>query len=66
MTRPPPVPPDNQSPMGTGDAKSGNAHQMRSGRGSIGNADAQGHAGSIKQNTTSQGYQQLTGKSLRG
>jgi hypothetical protein len=26
MTKPPPVPPDNQSHKGTGDPKSGNAH----------------------------------------
>ena len=37
MTKPPPVPPDNQSHKGTGDPKSGNAHQVRKSRGHIEN-----------------------------
>ncbi|MGY3450771.1 hypothetical protein [Bradyrhizobium sp. USDA 4353] len=59
MTKPPPVPPENQSPMGTGDAKTGNAHEASKPRSAVtGNADQQGRTGNIKQNTTNQGYQQ--------
>ena len=58
MTKPPPVPPENQSHMGTGDPKSGNSHQVQKGRGRAENPDEQGHKGNIKQNTTNQGYQQ--------
>ncbi|CCD94484.1 conserved hypothetical protein [Bradyrhizobium sp. ORS 375] len=59
MTRLPPVPPENQSPMGTGDAKSINAHEAsKPSAGVTGNPDQQGRTGNIKQNTTNQGYQQ--------
>ena len=57
MTKPPPTPPDNRSPKGTGDAKSADT-----GAHPTGNADRnlseQGRQGNIKQNTTNQGYQQ--------
>ncbi|MEH2542066.1 hypothetical protein V1278_004913 [Bradyrhizobium sp. AZCC 1577] len=42
MTRPPPVPQDNQSHKGTGDPKSGNAHEVRKGRGRVENTREQG------------------------
>src|SRR3954466_7315524 len=58
MTRPPPVPPDNQSHKGTGDPKTGNAHQVQKGRSHIENPREQGQAGNTAQNTTHQGYQQ--------
>jgi hypothetical protein len=58
MTKPPPVPPDNQSHKGTGDPKTGNAHQVQKGRGHIDNPREQGQAGNTAQNTTHQGYQQ--------
>jgi hypothetical protein len=58
MTKPPPVPPDNQSHKGTGDPKTGNAHQAQKGPGHIENPREQGQAGNIVQNTTHQGYQQ--------
>ncbi|NPU09671.1 hypothetical protein HL666_02695 [Bradyrhizobium sp. 83002] len=59
MTKPPPVPPENQSPMGTGDAKSGDAHATSKPHNAVtGNPDQQGRTGNIKQNTTNQGYQQ--------
>jgi len=58
MTKSPPVPPDNQSHKGTGDPKSGNAHEARKGRGHVEAPDEQGQQGNIAQNTTHQGYQQ--------
>ncbi|WP_376708322.1 hypothetical protein [Bradyrhizobium cenepequi] len=58
MTKPPPVPPENQSRKGTGDPKSGNAHQARTARGHAENSDEQGQSANTKQNTTHQGYQQ--------
>ncbi|MGY3605077.1 MULTISPECIES: hypothetical protein [unclassified Bradyrhizobium] len=61
MTKPPPVPPENQSRKGTGDPKSGNAHQARTTRGHVENPDEpdeQGQSANTKQNTTHQGYQQ--------
>jgi hypothetical protein len=58
MTKPPPVPPDNQSHKGTGDRKSGNAHETQKGRGHIENPREQGQPGNTAQNTTHQGYQQ--------
>src|SRR5437879_3846007 len=58
MTKPPPVPPDNQSHKGTGDPKTGNAHQIQKGRVHIDNPREQGQAGNTAQNTTHQGYQQ--------
>lgn len=58
MSKPPPVPPDNQSHKGPGDPKSGNAHQAHSGKDHAGNPDQQGQQANTKQNTTHQGYQQ--------
>lgn len=58
MTKPPPVPQDNQSHKGTGDPKSGNAHQVKKGRSHIENPEQQGQSGNTTQNTTNQGYQQ--------
>jgi hypothetical protein len=58
MTKPPPVPPDNQSHKGAGDPKSGNAHEVRKGRGHVENPREQGQQGNTAQNTTHQGYQQ--------
>jgi hypothetical protein len=58
MTQPPPVPPDNQSHKGTGDPKTGNAHQVQKGRSHIENPREQGQTGNTAQNTTHQGYQQ--------
>jgi hypothetical protein len=58
MTKPPPVPPDNQSHKGTGDPKTGNAHQVQKGRDHIENTREQGQSGNTAQNTTHQGYQQ--------
>jgi hypothetical protein len=54
----PPVPPENQSPKGTGDTKTGSAHQMQGGQASVRDVDEQGHTGNITQNTTHQGHQQ--------
>jgi hypothetical protein len=58
MTKPPPVPSENRSHKGTGDPKSGNAHQSRSAGSRVGNPDEQGQTANTKQNTTHQGYQQ--------
>ncbi|UPK00572.1 hypothetical protein [Bradyrhizobium sp. 170] len=55
MTKPPPVPPDNQSHKGPGDRKSGNAHEVQKRRGQVENPEQQGNTA---QNTTHQGYQQ--------
>ena len=58
----PPVPPQNQSPKGTGDPKE--PARDRAPRGKQGvqnveqNVEGQGQQGNIKQNTTNQGYQQ--------
>jgi hypothetical protein len=57
MSKPPPAPPGNRSPKGTGEDKSAQkdtpqadpAHQ---------NPGQQGQQGNVKQNTTHQGYQQ--------
>ncbi|MBR0706860.1 hypothetical protein ACVIW2_002185 [Bradyrhizobium huanghuaihaiense] len=57
-TRMPPVPPDNQSPKGTGDSKQTSAKQTPRGQQRTENPDQQGDQGNIKQNTTNQGYQQ--------
>jgi hypothetical protein len=58
MTKPPPVPPDNQSHKGTGDPKSGDPHEAPKAKNRVANPDEQGQQGNIKQNTTNQGYQQ--------
>jgi hypothetical protein len=55
--KPPPVPPANRSPKGTGsaaEAPTDERKQRRSGK----NAREQGPQGNIAQNTTHQGYQQ--------
>ena len=57
MTRPPPVPPKNQSPQGTGDPKNGLGNAGPAG-GRPDNLEEQDRQGNIKQNTTNQGYQQ--------
>jgi hypothetical protein len=57
MTKPPPVPKENQSPKGTGDGKAGAANAGQSQQGER-NLQEQGRQGNIKQNTTNQGYQQ--------
>lgn len=54
----PPVPPQNQSPKGTGDDKQMSADQASHGQQRVQNPDQQGQQGNIKQNTTNQGYQQ--------
>jgi len=58
MTKPPPVPHDNQSHKGPGDPKSGNPHQAQTGKKHIEKPDQQAHQGNTRQNTTHQGYQQ--------
>jgi len=58
MTKPPPVPPENQSHKGTGDPKSGDAHETRSAKPHRINPEQQGQQGNVKQNTTHQGLQQ--------
>ena len=57
MTKPPPAPPENRSPKGTGEDKSPrrNARQAEP---AAQNPEQQGQQGNIKQNTTHQGYQQ--------
>ncbi|MDE5443527.1 hypothetical protein GWG65_19150 [Bradyrhizobium sp. CSA207] len=54
----PPVPPQNQSPKGTGDNKQMSVDQALHGQQRVQNPDQQGQQGNIKQNTTNQGYQQ--------
>ena len=58
MTKPPPVPPDNQSHKGTGDVRSGNPHQAAKPKSRIDNPREEGQQANIAQNTTNQGYQQ--------
>ncbi|WGS20353.1 MULTISPECIES: hypothetical protein [unclassified Bradyrhizobium] len=58
MTKPPPVPYENQSHKGSGDPKSGNPHQAQTGKKQIERPDQQAHQGNTRQNTTHQGYQQ--------
>lgn len=57
MTKPPPVPYENQSHKGPGDPKSGNPHQACRKK-QIEKPDQQAHQGNTRQNTTHQGYQQ--------
>jgi hypothetical protein len=54
----PPVPPENRSSKGTGDAKEIARDQTRHGGKRVQNPEQQGQQGNIKQNTTNQGYQQ--------
>ncbi len=56
MSKPPPVPPQNQSPKGTGDAKS--SSDRKQGHVGKGNPHQQGQQANTEQNTTHQGYQQ--------
>ena len=56
MTKPPPVPPQNQSHKGTGDTKSPQTQDAKPGIRE--NLREQGRQGNIHQNTTNQGYQQ--------
>jgi hypothetical protein len=53
-TKPPPVPPANRSPKGTGDPKTGAATDDKPRR----PHEHDGEEDNIKQNTTNQGYQQ--------
>jgi hypothetical protein len=57
MTKPPPTPPENRSPKGTGDPKSAEKGTHQTGSANP-NTREQGRQGNIKQNTTNQGYQQ--------
>jgi hypothetical protein len=57
MTKPPPTPPDNRSPKGTGDDKPAETGTHKAGPTNP-NTREQGRQGNIKQNTTNQGYQQ--------
>jgi hypothetical protein len=54
----PPVPRENRSPKGTGDARQAARDQTPHGEKRVQNPDQQGQQGNIKQNTTNQGYQQ--------
>ena len=53
----PPVPPENQSHQGTGDADSLRARSESAGN-TPPDPDKQGQQGNSKENTTHQGYQQ--------
>lgn len=57
-SKPPPVPPGNRSPKGTGDRKAANPDQAPRRDERTRNLEQQGRQGNIKQNTTHQGYQQ--------
>jgi hypothetical protein len=56
----PPVPPDNQSPKGPGDADAVNSDTAIKKKDAVRqrHLGEQGRQGNIKQNTTNQGYQQ--------
>lgn len=54
----PPVPPDNRSHKGVGDAKAAPVGQTPPRRSRVQNPDQQGQQANTKQNTTHQGYQQ--------
>ncbi|MBP0437654.1 hypothetical protein [Tianweitania sediminis] len=56
--KPPPVPPQNQSKSGPGDAKNVSVDDAIHGQTSAANPDKQGQQGNSKVNTTHQGYQQ--------
>ena len=58
MSKVPPVPPENQSPKGTGDNKAPVRDQAPHGKQRVENPEQQGQQGNIKQNTTNQGNQQ--------
>ena len=55
--KPPPTPPANRSPKGTGDAKTPPVDTAPRGRRND-NPDQTGRGANIKQNTTNQGHQQ--------
>jgi hypothetical protein len=57
MTKPPPTPPENRSPKGTGDEKPAEKTANEAGSANL-NPEQQGQQGNTKQNTTHQGYQQ--------
>jgi hypothetical protein len=57
-SKPPPVPPANQSHKGPGDHKSVPVDQTPHGLQRGQNPDKQGQQANTKQNTTHQGYQQ--------
>ena len=57
-SRLPPVPEDNRSPKGTGDAATPSTAAGRSADPGSKNFDKQGQQGNSKVNTTNQGYQQ--------
>ena len=54
----PPVPAENQSHKGAGDAKTPKADDSKHGVHGAPDPDRQGHQGNSKVNTTHQGYQQ--------
>lgn len=56
--KPPPVPPQNQSPKGTGDPNVPPVDDSVHGRTSPLKPDQQGQSANTKVNTTHQGYQQ--------
>jgi hypothetical protein len=58
MSKLPPVPPDNQSPKGTGDNKQTPTAENPASSPEQRNPQQQGRQGNTKQNTTNQGYQQ--------
>jgi len=58
MTKPPPTPPENRSPKGTGEDKSPAQQDAQQTGSRDRNLAQQGRQGNIKQNTTNQGYQQ--------
>jgi hypothetical protein len=58
MTKPPTVPPQNRSPKGIGDAKSGSLRDSRANAGQRGNPHEQGQQANTEQNATHQGDQQ--------
>ena len=57
MVKPPPVPPQNQSPKGTGDPKTDLVDQQNR-KAAQEPGTEKGQQANIKQNTTHQGYQQ--------
>lgn len=57
-SKPPPVPPENQSHKGTGDAKAPETGSSQHGQDRSKNLAEQGQQANTKQNTTNQGYQQ--------
>lgn len=58
MSKPLHVPPQNQSPKGTGDSKSETSDKLSQTAQRAGNTHQQGQQANTEQNTTHQGYQQ--------